>query len=71
VHDRAAALLAAAGDPPHDRDAARHDDAVTAVEGGDVRRFTTPLAESYHDVWMELHHDLLASFDRERTAADA
>jgi hypothetical protein len=27
--------------------------------GGDVRWLTTPMIGSYHDVWMELHEDLL------------
>jgi hypothetical protein len=45
--------------------------AVTAVEGGNRDRFTTPLADSYHDIWMELHQDLLVTLGLERTAADA
>ena len=71
VHERVLALLGEAGDARLDRYAARLNDAMTAVDDGDTRRFTTPLADSYHDIWMELHHDLLVSFDRRRTSADA
>lgn len=37
---------------------------------GDPRAFAAPLAESYHDTWMELHQDLLSTLGRERSAAD-
>ena len=37
---------------------------------GDRRAFAAPLAESYHDAWMELHQDLLSTLGRERAAAD-
>lgn len=37
---------------------------------GDPRAFAAPLAESYHDAWMELHQDLLSTLGRERSAAD-
>jgi len=50
---------------------ARLSAALAAVEAGDRDRFTKPMHESYHDVWMELHQDLLISLGRERTAADA
>jgi hypothetical protein len=71
LHARAAALLAETGDLRLAQYARRLDEAATAVAAGDVRRFTSPLCDSYHDVWMELHHDLLTSFDRARTATDA
>lgn len=71
IHDRAGGLLEEAADERLARYRARLEDAVDAVRAGDVRRFTAPLCESYHDVWMELHHDLLTSFDRARKAADA
>lgn len=71
IHHDVGALLAEAKHPRLDRYLARLDDAFAAVQAGDTRRLTTPLCESYHDVWMELHHDLLKSFGRERTAADA
>jgi hypothetical protein len=45
--------------------------AVDRVESGDRDGFTRPLANSYHDIWMELHEDLIASLGLARTAADA
>lgn len=40
------------------------------VDAGEVRAFAAPLQDSYHDVWMELHQDLLSTLGRERSAAD-
>jgi hypothetical protein len=37
---------------------------------GDQTALTRPLSGSYHDVWMELHQDLLVTLGRERTEAD-
>ena len=37
---------------------------------GDDDALAKPLSGSYHDVWMELHEDLLATLGRERTDAD-
>jgi hypothetical protein len=34
--------------------------------GGDERWLTTPMIGSYHDVWMELHEDLLTTLDVSR-----
>ena len=34
-------------------------DAAGAVAHGDPRRFTGVMCESFHDVWMELHEDLI------------
>jgi hypothetical protein len=70
-HDRATARLADAGHPRIDRYAARLAAAMTAVRAGHTHRFTAPLQDSYHDIWMELHQDLLFSLARVRTAADA
>jgi len=33
--------------------------AASAVAGGDTNRFTGVMCESFHDVWMELHEDLI------------
>ena len=44
--------------------------ALNRVQIGDLRAFTTPLAESYHDVWMELHQDLMSRLGRKRNASD-
>lgn len=45
--------------------------AADRVAAGDRDGFTRPLANSYHDIWMELHEDLIASLGLARTAADA
>jgi hypothetical protein len=54
--------------------AARYQDrlatALAALEAGDRDRFTRPLCGSYHDVWMELHQDLIVTLGLARTAAD-
>jgi hypothetical protein len=34
-------------------------DALRRVQAGDADAFTRPMSGSYHDVWMELHEDLL------------
>ena len=45
---------------------ARLDEALAAVEAGRTSRFTGVMCSSYHDIWMELHEDLiqLLSIDR-------
>ena len=45
--------------------------ALAAIQAGDRDRFTRPLCGSYHDVWMELHQDLIVTLGLARTAADA
>lgn len=40
------------------------------VEAGETAAFAAPLQDSYHDVWMELHQDLMSTLGRERSAAD-
>ena len=37
------------------------------VEQGDTDWFTRPTIESYHSVWFELHEDLLATLNIERS----
>ncbi len=44
--------------------------ALDRVRGGDLTAFARPMADSYHDIWMELHQDLLLSAGRQRGAAD-
>jgi hypothetical protein len=44
--------------------------ALTRVEAGDRDSFTRPLANSYHDVWLELHADLVVTMNMARTAVD-
>jgi hypothetical protein len=45
--------------------------AYVRLGAGDVTALTQPLSDSYHDVWMELHQDLLLTLDLARTEADA
>ena len=40
----------------------------TALENGDVRMLTGVMCGSYHDVWMELHEDLILSQGIDRLA---
>jgi DNA-binding MarR family transcriptional regulator len=44
--------------------------AVARVQAGEHAAFARPMAESFHDAWMELHQDLLLTLDRERGADD-
>jgi hypothetical protein len=44
--------------------------ALDRYRGGDASALARPLSGSYHDVWMELHEDLLATLGRERTDED-
>ncbi len=46
----------------------RLDRAAESVAGGDTRRFTGVMCESFHDVWMELHEDLIVLQGIERAA---
>lgn len=49
-----------------DRFTAAYDRAL----GGDRNALARPMTDSYHDVWMELHQDLLLVLDRERDEDD-
>lgn len=40
------------------------------IQDGDLRAFTAPLSDSYHDVWMALHQDLMSTLGRQRSATD-
>lgn len=44
--------------------------ALTAFRGGDADALARPLSESYHDIWMQLHEDLLATLGRARSEHD-
>lgn len=46
-------------------------DSYRRVQAGDRDAFTRPMSESYHDVWMELHQDLLLTLDISRESAGA
>lgn len=48
----------------------RLNSALQRAEAGDPDAFIKPLSDSYHDVWMEIHQDLLLLLGRERGAAD-
>lgn len=43
-------------------------DAVVRVARGDANSFTGVMCESFHDVWMELHQDLVVLLEIDRTA---
>jgi len=68
IHDRALATVSdlAAASPRFGRYGPRLSAAYGRVRGGDHRWLTTPLIGSYHDVWMELHEDLLLTLGIER-----
>ncbi|WP_448388363.1 PEP-utilizing enzyme [Microbacterium aurum] len=57
-------------DSRFDRYAVRLSAAADRFRSGDDDALTKPLTDSYHDVWMELHEDLLATTGKERTEAD-
>lgn len=42
--------------------------AVTMLNGGEERYFTSPLVDSYHTVWFEAHEDFLISLGLDRGA---
>ncbi|RZT88457.1 hypothetical protein EV383_5399 [Pseudonocardia sediminis] len=72
LHPRAVALTdgLAGALPRFARYAPALTGALTRLRGGDPKAFAAPLSSSYHDVWMELHQDLMSTLGRERTAAD-
>jgi hypothetical protein len=41
---------------------------LTALNGGNVKMFTGVMCNSYHDVWMELHEDLILTQGIDRVA---
>ena len=47
--------------------APRLGDSVAAVMGGDTRLFTGVMCGSFHDVWMELHEDLILTLQIDRS----
>lgn len=72
VHEEAVRALAPAAQasPRFGRYAGRFEAALERVRGGDRAAFARPLSHSYHDVWMELHEDLLLTLGRRRDDAD-
>lgn len=63
IVDRLAALV-----PRHASYARRLAVAVAALGDGDVRFIASPRVDSLHQVWFELHEDLLVTLGRERAA---
>ncbi len=56
--------------PRYGRYRIRLTDALARVREGDNAAFARPMYDSYHDIWMELHQDLLLSLGRERGEHD-
>lgn len=48
----------------------RLEEAKRRFDSGEEDALAKPLSESYHDIWMELHEDLLATLGRERNGDD-
>lgn len=44
--------------------------ALEAFRNGDTTALARPMSGSYHDVWMELHEDLIQTLGHQRTDAD-
>lgn len=72
IHDRLAPSLEEVGRgiPRFCRYGDRLDDRLARIRDGDADAFLKPMTGSYHDVWMELHADLLLAARRERGAHD-
>lgn len=72
VHEQIVGLLDEVGAavPRLGRYRTRLDGALERVRGGDTAAFARPMYDSYHDIWMELHQDLLLTVGRERGAGD-
>lgn len=56
--------------PRFERYGDRLDELIARIRDGDADAFLKPMTGSYHDVWMELHADLLMAAGRERGAHD-
>jgi hypothetical protein len=70
IHGEVVPLIEKLGMPrfmPYQR---RLSGALARFEKGEVRALTFPRSNSYHDIWMELHADLLATLGRDRSSAD-
>lgn len=72
VNEQATELLRAgvATEPRLGRYADRLDAALSRLQAGESTAFLRPMSESYHDIWMELHEDLLLLAGRARGEAD-
>lgn len=72
AHEEVVEALAPAADAScrFGRYPVRFEAALKRVRSGDAGAFARPMSNSYHDVWMELHEDLMLTLGRERDAAD-
>ena len=72
LHDQALPLLAraTAALPRLERYAARLDQAAAKIAAGDVTLIASPLKDSYHTVWFELHEELISLSGRDRAAEE-
>ncbi|MDV6230595.1 PEP-utilizing enzyme [Rhodococcus cercidiphylli] len=72
IHATATSVLADASrvDARFGRYEPRLTSAFDRFRNGDTDALAKPLSESYHDVWMELHEDMLVTLGRERTNDD-
>ncbi|MGH3548706.1 MAG: hypothetical protein ACRDQU_11475 [Pseudonocardiaceae bacterium] len=72
IHDRNRELLGqfASSIPRFDRYCARFEAAYQRFLDGETSALVQPLSGSYHDVWIELHEDLLLLLDRARIEDD-
>jgi hypothetical protein len=72
VHEQVMPIIttAAREAPRLGRYAAKLDDAMSKINAGDLTWFTSPLIDSYHTVWFELHEELigLAGLSRQEEA---
>jgi hypothetical protein len=72
VHHDVAAVIAqaATAQPRFGLYRQRLDHALEQFRNGNTDALARPMVESYHDIWMELHEDLLATLGRARTDHD-
>ena len=72
IDDTVAELVerAAAAVPRYAAYLPRFERAMAKLDSGDATAFAKPMTDSYHDVWMELHEDLISCLGHVRTEAD-
>ena len=70
LHDEASPVIAAMAEalPRLGRYSGRLASAAACVANGESNRFTGVMCESFHDIWMELHEDLIVLQRIDRTA---
>lgn len=72
LHDETMALVrqAASACPRFSAYLSRFERALNALKSGDAAALARPMTDSYHDVWMELHEDLISTLGRQRDHLD-